>query len=267
VIDRSRAGAWPAYASFFQRSLSSHLAYASAVWINLFAMAAGFAFTLLVWRYAQPAGPESSRFFAYLALAFSANFTLSVAFERYVGERIREGLIATDLLKPVDYTWLFFWQAMSDVAFQAAFGLLVMLIALAALGSALLPASAAALGLSLASFVLAFLVQFHLGFLFVQMIFATHSNYGPFTTRMLLHTAFSGIFAPIDVYPPAFRAVAEWLPFRHIIYTPCAIWLGRIDGPAAWQALGSQVIWVVVLFIVSRSSFNLLRRHLTIQGG
>lgn len=266
-IDRSRAGAWPAYASFFQRSLSAHLAYSQAVWINLVAMAAGFGFTLLVWRYAQPAGPESAGFFAYLGLAFAANFTLGVAFERYVGERIREGLIATDLLKPVDYTWLFFWQAMSDVAFQAAFGLLIMLIAWAALGGALLPSSLAVFALGLLSFALAFLVQFHLGFLFVQMIFATHSNYGPFTTRMLLHMAFSGIFAPIDIYPPAFRAVAEWLPFRHIIYTPCAIWLGRIEGAAVWQALASQAVWVLILFAVSRGSFNLLRRNLTIQGG
>ena len=266
-IDRSRAGAWPAYASFFQRSLSSHLAYASSVWVNLFAMAAGFGFTLLVWAYAKGVNPDNARFFAYLALAFAANFTLGVAFERYVGERIREGLIATDLLKPVDYTWLFFWQAMSDVAFQAAFGLLVMLLAWAVLGGALLPVSAAAFAFSLVSFALAFLIQFHLGFLFVQMIFATHSNYGPFTTRMLLHMAFSGIFAPIDIYPSAFRAVAECLPFRHIIYTPCAIWLGRLEGASVWQALGSQVLWALALFAVSRGSFSLLRRHLTIQGG
>ncbi len=148
AIDRSRAGAWAAYASFFGRALSSHLEYASAVWVNLLAMAAGFAFTILIWRYAWPAGPDSQPFFAYLTLAFTLNFALSMAFERYVGERIREGLIATDLLKPVDYTWLFFFQAASDVAFQALFGLGVLLAALPFLGAALAPVSGTALGLA-----------------------------------------------------------------------------------------------------------------------
>ncbi len=266
-IDRSRAGAWPAYSSFFKRALSSHLAYASAVWVNLFAMASGFAFTLLVWRYAKSGQPDLGQFYAYLALAFALNFTLSMAFERYVGERIREGLIATDLLKPVDYTWLFFFQAASDIVFQAIFGGVVLLVALAFLGGALAPASATALGLAALGSVLAFWVQFHVGFLFVQMIFATHSNYGPFTLRMLFHTALSGIFAPLDAYPPALQRIAHALPFQHVIYTPVALYQGRLVGDAAWQALGSGLAWGAALFVVSRLSFSVIRRYLTIQGG
>lgn len=267
AVDRSRAGAWAAYSSFFKRALSSHLAYASAAWINLFAMASGFSFTMMVWHYAQSGQPAATSFYAYLTLAFALNFTLSMAFERYVGERIREGLIATDLLKPVDYTWLFFFQAASDIVFQAAFGAVVLAVAYCVLGSALAPASGAALGMASLSVLLAFWVQFHLGFLFVQMIFATHSNYGPFTLRMLFHTALSGIFAPLDVYPPALQHFALCLPFRHVIYTPVAIYQGRLAGMDAWTAMGSQVLWGLGLFAVSRVSFSIIRRHLTIQGG
>ena len=230
-------------------------------------MSAGFAFTLLVWRYAQGGGPDAPRFFAYLNIAFALNFTLSMAFERYVGERIREGLIATDLLKPVDYTWLFFFQAASDIVFQAAFGLVVFALACLYLGAAMAPASGAALSLAALSAVLAFWVQFHLGFLFVQMIFATHSNYGPFTLRMLFHTAFAGVFAPLDVYPPALQHFAMLLPFRHVIYTPVAIYQGRLLGADVWNAVGSQVLWGLALFFVSRFSFSIIRRYLTIQGG
>jgi ABC-2 type transport system permease protein len=265
-VDRSRAGAWIAYSSFFKRAISAHLAYSTSVWMNLLATGAGYIFTVLVWNSALHSSARTP-LFAYLALAFCVNFTMGVAFERYVGERIREGLIATDLLKPVDYTWLFFWQSLSDVVFQAFFGLAVLGVAWAVLGSAMAPASSQAACMSLFSLGLAFFVQFHLGFLFVQMIFATHSNYGPFTSRMFLHTAFSGIFAPLDMYPHALRAVALWLPFRHVVYTPCALWLGRLQGPEAWQALSSQAAWGLGLMLVSRTSFGLIRRHLTIQGG
>jgi ABC-type uncharacterized transport system permease subunit len=123
------------------------------------------------------------------------------------------------------------------------------------------------LGLALLSACLAFWVQFHLGFLFVQLVFATHSNYGPGTLRMLFHSAFSGVFAPLDAYPPALQHFAMLLPFRHAIYTPVAIYQGRLAGTDAWQALGSQCLWGLALFFASRSSFNIIRRHLTIQGG
>jgi len=265
-VERGRAGGWRAYRSLFTRALSAHLAYGGAVWMNLLSLGAGFSFTLLVWRFALRSSPGSA-FFAYLALAFAVNFTLGVAFERYVGDRIREGLIATDLLKPVDYTWFFFVQGLSDVAFQACFGLGVVAVAWAALGQALAPASGLAAAQGLLSLALAFVVQFHIGFLFVQMIFATHSNYGPFTTRMLLHNTFSGIFAPLDLYPGALGTLARWLPFRHVVYTPCALWLGRISGPDAWGALASQAAWGLALMLASRLSFGLIRRHLTIQGG
>jgi len=265
-IDRSRAGAWGAYTAFFKRAVSAHMAYSTSVWMNLLATGAGYGFTVLVWRYVwrSGAGPP---IFAYLALAFCVNFTLSVSFERYVGERIREGLIATDLLKPVDYTWLFFWQCLSDVIFQAFFGLAVLGVAWAVLGRAMQPVSSLAAVESLVSLGLAFFVQFHLGFLFVQMIFATHSNYGPFTTRMFLHNTFSGIFAPLYMYPPALLAVAQWLPFRHVVYTPCAIWLGRIGESQVASAMASQAAWGLGLMLVSRLSFDLIRKHLTIQGG
>jgi ABC-type uncharacterized transport system permease subunit len=267
AIDRSRAGSLGAYFSVFTHSFSALLAYSASVWVNLLAMAAGFAFTFMIWHYAQPPGPAQAALFAYLALAFAANFSLGVAFERYVGERIREGLIATDLLKPVDYSWFFFCQASSDMVFQGLFGLAVLGLAFAFLGPSLLPASGAALALSVLSFALAFVVQFHLGFLFMQMIFATHSNYGPFTLRMLMHLTFSGVFAPIDYFPGWLGALAGWLPFRHVIYTPCAIYLGRLHGPQVLQALLSQLAWAVALALGSRLSFDLIRRHLTIQGG
>jgi ABC-type uncharacterized transport system permease subunit len=266
-VDRSQAGRWPAYASFFTRALTAHLAYVSAVWVNFFAMAVSFAFTLLVWRYAKAGSADASRFFAYLTLAFALNFTLNTAFEKHVGERIREGLIATDLLRPVDYTWLFFFQSASDAAFQLLFSLVVVGLGALYLGSAMAPASVGALGLAGLSACLAFWVQFHLGFLFVQMVFATHSNYGPGTLRMLFHIALSGLFAPIDAYPPAFQRLALLLPFRHTIYTPVAIYQGRVTGAELWQALGSQLLWGLALFVVSRASFNFIRRHLSIQGG
>jgi ABC-type uncharacterized transport system permease subunit len=268
AVDRSQAGSWKAYDSFFRRAFSSHLAYSAAYWLNLAATAGVFSLTLLVWASIRPVqGPEGARFFAYLCLAYALNFSLGFTLERHIGERIREGLIATDLLKPVDMGGLIFIQALSDGMFQCLFALVALGLGVWVLGPAMAPASAGALGLSVLSLALAVVVQFHICYLFVQLIFFTNSNYGPFSTRQVLHNIFAGLFAPLDVFPPALRRVAEALPFHHVIYTPIALYQARLSGAEAWQALGSQALWGAALFVISRWSFDRIRRSLSIQGG
>jgi ABC-2 type transport system permease protein len=267
-VDRSRAGAGQAYLSFFKRAFSSHLAYAGAYWLNLFSTAAIFCITLLLWSSTRHADdPGNAKFFAYLVLAYILNFTLGFALERHVGERIREGLIATDMLKPVDMGGLFFIQALSDAVFQGIFSLAIFGLGWLKLGAAMAPASAESLGLFGVSFLLACAVQFHVCYLFVQLIFLTNSNYGPFSTRQVLHNTFAGIFAPLYVFPPYLQRVAEWMPFQHVIYTPVAIYQGVLQGEAAQHALLMQAAWGLGLFLVSRWSFDRIRRGLSIQGG
>ncbi len=268
TIDRRGAGGAGAYLSFFKRAFAGHLAYVGAMWLNLAAMGAGFGLTLLVWAYARPAqDPGNPAFFAYLSLAFALNFTLGFGLERTVGERIREGLIATDMLKPVDMGGLYLAQAMSDGLFQSFMGLVAVGVGVAVLGAAMAPASAGAAGAALLSLGLAALLQFYVSFLFVQLIFLTHSNYGPFSTRMVLHNALSGVFAPLEAFPQGLRALAEALPFHHIIHTPIALWQGRLAGPAVGQALLGQALWTMGLAVLSRYSFDRIRRGLSIQGG
>ena len=196
------------------------------------------------------------------------NYVANLYLERSIGERIREGLVATDLLKPVDFQLFHFVQSLSDMLFQSLIALLVFALGLAFLGPALYPASPLALAAFALSLGLAFLVQFGLCFLFVQGAFATNTNYGIITTRMALHQAFSGVFAPLAFYPPLLRHVADWLPFGQIVYTPVAIYLGRIAPPDLAQALEIQALWALGL-IPRRPLWPLAASssRLSIQGG
>jgi ABC-2 type transport system permease protein len=144
----------------------------------------------------------------------------------------------------------------------AAFGL-----GLAFLGGGLMPVSHAALGYFAASVVLAFAVQYGLCFCFVQGIFLTNSNYGIFATRAALHQTFSGVFAPLALFPPAFKSVAVILPFHCIIHTPAAIYLGMIPETQVHLALAEQAAWAVGLILLGRFIFRRVLSHLAIQGG
>jgi ABC-2 type transport system permease protein len=256
-----------AYKAFFDKALQAHLAYGGSLLMSLAAQSSAFGVTLMVWAYALNEQASLRELFAYLTLAFVLNYSFNLFLERTVGERIREGLVATDLLKPVDFQLFYAVQSLSDMVFQIIIALIVFGLAFLRLGPALLPASAASLGFFLLSLGLGFCVQYGLCFCFVQAIFATNSNYGAFATRAALHQTFSGVFAPLSLFPPLLKSIALWLPFHHIIHTPAAIYLGWISGPQLLPALLGQAAWALGLVLAGRLLFKSILGRLAIQGG
>jgi ABC-2 type transport system permease protein len=101
----------------------------------------------------------------------------------------------------------------------------------------------------------------------VQATFITFSNYGVFVARTALMQAFSGISAPLALFPPTLRGVAEYLPFCQTIHTPISIYLGTLSGVALWHSLAVQAVWALALLLVGRASLSVALRYLEIQGG
>lgn len=258
--------AFRAYKAFFSSALQAHLAYTQSIFLNLAAASVGFGITLLIWRYATR-GDSHPELFAYLVLAHTLNFMMSIFLERSVGERIREGLIATDLLKPVDFQLLYMVQAASDMVFQGLVALLLWGLGYALLGAAMLPANAASFAFFLLSLALGFMVQYGICFALVQGIFATNSNYGIFATRVSLHQTFSGVFAPLALFPPLMQGLALVLPFHHVIHTPIQIYMGQLSGQDLAAALAGQAAWALALLALSRVIFYRVMSSLSIQGG
>ena len=106
-----------------------------------------------------------------------------------------------------------------------------------------------------------------MSFIFVQTAFITFSNYGIFVARNALQQTFSGISAPLLLFPPALRAVAQRLPFCQTIYTPISIYLGSISGRGIGEALAIQAAWALGLLLLGRALLRLSLRYLEIQGG
>jgi ABC-2 type transport system permease protein len=110
-------------------------------------------------------------------------------------------------------------------------------------------------------------VLFGIAFLVVQVAFYTFSGYGIFVTRQALQLTFSGVSAPLALYPEWLRTIAEHAPFQHSIYTPVSIYLGWISGTNILRAMAGQVAWAVALFVIGKLVMRVSVRRLEIQGG
>ena len=78
---------------------------------------------------------------------------------------------------------------------------------------------------------------------------------------------FSGQVVPLWMFPDALRVVAEVLPLQAGYYIPMSIYIGTFSGPAAWSALGFQLLWAAVLALCARLAWGFVHKRLTVQGG
>lgn len=195
--------------------------------------------------------------------------TAAIAFggtEGTAAQRILDGHIAIDLLKPVDFQRAraaeFFGSILGNTPL-IGIGLTVSLLFL----DPLPPASAAAGLLTFVSMVLIMPLAFDLMFLSIMLCFWTRTYHGVMWSRRTVVAFFSGMLVPIALMPAALQTVASWLPFVHFTKTPSDIYLGRVDTTEALGLVALEAAWAVALWIVARLLWWRAVRVVTVHGG
>lgn len=255
-----------------EKTARSNLTYRLSMVLSLLASAIAYSVVLLVWlevyrRNPNPGPLPLAKMLVYLVTAFVTSQVLTLAVDWRVLQRVRMGLIATDVVRPLGFMAFQMAQAIGDLLVNVLFALPIFAVGLWFVGGGLLPPNPASALLGIVSGVLAFFVSFGITFLIVQAIFILHSGYGVVTAKVALHQVFSGLSAPLVMFPEGLRSVAEWLPFRHIIETPVSIWLGHAPKMAIPGLLVGQALWGLALMLAGSLIFGaVLKRH-QVQGG
>lgn len=265
------ASNWRGFWVLAEKTLRAKFVYRLSLLVSLVANAVGYVVFFLVWAEVYRGGGggalSSERLFPYLVTAFVLNFALSLNVEVRFGQRLRQGLITSDLLRPLGFMPFQLAQAVGDAAGNLVLVLPVLGLAALEFGAALLPGGLLSCGAGLLSMVLGLLVNFGVSYLVVQASFVTSSFYGVYFTRVALHQVFSGLSAPLVLFPPVLRAVAEWMPFRHVIETPVRIWLGHAPLAEVPLLLLEQAAWACGTLGLAVALFRAaLGRH-QVQGG
>lgn len=260
------------FVTLVDKTARAKLTYRASTFIAFLANGLGYSVFLLVWLevYRQnPSGGVLPRrvMIPYLVAAFVLNSILTLSVELRFMQRLRQGLITSDLLRPLGFLGVQMAQAVGDVAVNVVLATPVVLAGALVLGRAILPENAPDGLAAVVSAALAFFVNFGVSYLIVQATFVLQSGYGVVFTRAALHQVFSGLAAPLVAFPRPLRAVAKWLPFRHVVETPVLIWLGQEPRGGVARLLLAQAIWAAALLAGGVALFGAaLRRH-EIQGG
>lgn len=179
---------------------------------------------------------------------------------------IRTGKINKELLNPLTYFEYYFGMNLGELAFASVTGFAAFIICSIAWGITL--------PISLINFLLSILVIL-LGIpitFFIQMIvgtvgFYSSSIWGMQIFRKSIISIFSGIIAPITLFPTWFQNLSKFLPFKELIYTPVNIWLGQAQTSEIIFVVIKQILWGIFLYIIAKIFFNHAIKKITINGG
>lgn len=185
----------------------------------------------------------------------------------YMARQVRTGAIDSDLLKPLDFHFHMVARSTGEMLLR----ILVIAIPAMLIGYFMFdlqpPVTSETGFLFVVALLLGFLVNFHLDFLLGAISILTleiHSIDWAFhaTSRF-----FSGQFVPLWLFPGVLSTLAELLPFRSVFSTPLSIYAGVLSGNAITQAIGFQLLWLMILLIMSRWLWERVQTRLVSQGG
>ena len=200
----------------------------------------------------------------YVFAAFLCSNVFSMGFEMETAQRIIQGDMILDLLKPVSYRGMLFFRMLGSAGMEiAATIVLVGGIYLAVNGvSSLLPVNS---DLFFISLFLGMWIKFGIQYLFSLLCFYTDNAYGVTKAREVLTNFLSGALVPLAMFPGIFRQAVKWLPFSGILDTPCCIFLGMLTPREMLCRMLVQCLWIALLWaageLLGKKAFGVISMY------
>lgn len=202
----------------------------------------------------------------YIALSFLMQ-TMFVMDEYLIENKVRSGLIATDLLKPINFRLYIFSYNIGTLLFRTIMQLVPVLILSIIFFKILPPFSPLMAGYFVVSAVLAYLVLYNLNFIVWISSFWFYWTFSLITIKDALLMVLSGALLPLWFMPAGISNIIKLTPFDSIYFTPISIYLGQIPVNEIIFSLGRQAIWVIILLGIGQLLWNRATKRLVIQGG
>lgn len=218
--------------------------------------------------YAQNAAPLNlplHSMITYATVAMLMSLVLEVDGTRLIREKIREGTIATDLMKPISVPLYFFSDGIGQT-------LLHVLLVVPSLLCALLLVhidvpSPTTFAVFLLSFAVGYGVNFFLNFLMNCVAFWTLETFAAQLIVRWVSDLLSGQIIPLTLFPGIVGRIVFALPFAAIYSTPLLIYVGVIPIAQWPAALAAQLAWLAVFAAASSFVWRAAANRVVIQGG
>lgn len=203
----------------------------------------------------------------YIAISWMSRAFYFNNLDHEIAEEIREGTVAVQLIRPYQYLLVKAAQGLGEGLFRLFLfsvpGLIIV--------SLILPIQLPSFGLVWLKFALSlflgFLVNVQVNLLIGILTFFLLNNQGLLRAKRVLVDLLSGVVIPISFYPEWAQSILSLLPFQAISYLPSITLVKGLDGESFIQAMGIQMIWILVLCLPILIIWAKAKKRMIVQGG
>jgi ABC-2 type transport system permease protein len=184
-----------------------------------------------------------------------------------IGRSIQSGKIVLDLLKPMEYRKYLFWSFSGSFIAKFLLTFLPTFIAVAIVTNGAIP-----FGINLLYFVLSVVmavsINYSIDFIVGTICLYTESIWGINIMKQVIVLLLSGATIPLAFFPDNLRTVVNYLPFQSIYNAPLTLLLdGAPTAETVLTTLGTQLIWCIIMMIISKLFWKVSLRQITVNGG
>lgn len=166
---------------------------------------------------------------------------------------IKEGVLAKYLLKPFSYFISKFMEELPWRIIQGFFAIIVFIAFVGVVGISFpLVGDPMRISLALVIAVLALLISYTLKMLLGLFALWTTDFWGILSVEEVVFLILGGIVMPLAYYPAALASIAYVLPFSYIVYFPVIAAQGKLTDIAMINVIGSQLAWILALYVLYR---------------
>ncbi|HUT04231.1 MAG TPA: ABC-2 family transporter protein [bacterium] len=213
------------------------------------------------------AGYTVAQAITYMGIAWMLRSAFKTQTDRLIGNRVRSGDIALDLMRPIYYPSLVFWQGLGRSLGRALFISVPLVVFSAVFLDVSAPKNLRTWAFFAASVAIGYLMAFSIDLLVGVAAFFVEYNVELSWTVDMTVRLLAGLLIPLDFFPERIAAILLHSPFRYIYFLPIQIYLGRISSEEIIPALMTGTLWLIGMLIAGHVLYLIGTRRLTIQGG
>ncbi|MEO7993489.1 MAG: ABC-2 family transporter protein [bacterium] len=213
------------------------------------------------------AGMTLEQAITYLLICWTVRSFYKNPLARIIGERVKSGDIAIDLIRPIDVFANYLCQGIGRGLHRLVFISIPLVLLIVCSQRVALPPDALTWFLFLVSAIGGFLLNCGFGYIVGLLAFFFEYNDGLDWVLDLLTKLLGGLMLPLTFFPDKIVGILKLLPFAGMYFQPASIFMGTIHGDAAWQAVALQYTWIFLLMGTGRLMLHFGSRKLLVQGG
>jgi ABC-2 type transport system permease protein len=255
------------YLSFTRVGLGEGLQYRANTLSGILSTFISLILFYYIWKAIAASGELAQPFsaiIAYVALARVIENATSADIESQIGDAVRKGTIVNELKRPTSLRLQLYFYQFGKSSFKLLVrGIPALLVGIAFLGVGI--PSVVNLGLFGVSMFLTLNLAITLSYTTSMIVFWTKIDWGLRMIRGTIAGLLSGAMIPLYLVPENLRNFFYLTPFPSMVDAPISVYQGTAESLV--QVFGTQLAWILIMFLAAELLWRKAKTKLTVQGG